>query len=144
MEREVKTHQLSSAQLLQLVSGTPWRHTSTKTYLQTLLLAGLSEGWLTSVKQCEILNACHQFSEISALFFPLFPLRSLGREASKAVSGALQCHWGFTPYLTVPATNPGQSELGNSPEKLEMLFCICHLFLPPALRQASTFAHSLY
>lgn len=57
------------AQLLEPVSGTPWRHTPTKTDLQTLPSTVLAEGWLTSVEQCEILNACHQFSEISAFFF---------------------------------------------------------------------------
>lgn len=57
------------AQLLQLVSGTPWRHTSTQTDLQKLLLASLSEGWLISVKQCEILNAATSFLSFLPFFF---------------------------------------------------------------------------
>lgn len=87
-------------------------------------------GWRLANIRCEILNACHHVSEISAFFFSLFPFRSSGREASKAGLGApcnvMQpetqgCFLGSTPHLPVPAANPGQSELGHNPEKMEML-----------------------
>lgn len=135
-----------------LVSGTPRRHTFTQRDLQTLLLAGLSAGKLTSVKSCEILNVCHHFLPFLPFIFSI-PIQVLqpGRHIKLARGHSAMPHNRsrrrcFPPLCATSysaGNQTGTVGVWLQPWKTRGAFLHLSLRLPPALRWASILVCSL-
>lgn len=146
-EKDGEGGQDPPAQLLQPVSGTPWRCSPTQTDLQTLLLTGLAEGWLTSGVRSWMP------ATMFLRFLPFFFLCShSGLQAERQVKLA----WGH-PAMSCNQRREGASlvlhhifqfllptrDSQSLVTTLKKWKCFLHLspLLPPALRWASKFSH---